>query len=91
MLNRTDPDEMADIPTDIEVREEIDAGPISKEEIRSVIIEMGVRKAPVEDSIIAELLKAFIRTSHRRGRSRERWRSKNSGERPERKRFENLG
>ena len=56
VLNRPDPDRMADLPNDIKVMEEMDAGPISKDKIRSVTIEMDMSKAPGEDSITEKLL-----------------------------------
>ena len=63
VLNRPNPEQVADVISDMEVIEEISAGPITKTEIRSVILSMSAGKAPGIDSITVELLKADITTT----------------------------
>ena len=63
VLNRSNPEQVADVISDMEVKEEIPSGPITKIEIRSAILSMSAGKAPGIDGITVELLKADINTT----------------------------
>ena len=59
VLNRSNPEQVADVISDIEVIEEIQSGPITETEIRSSILSMlsmSAGKAPDIDGITVELL-----------------------------------
>lgn len=54
--NRSKPEQVVDVISDMEVIEEIPLGPITKTEIRSAILSMSAGTAPDIDGIIVELL-----------------------------------
>lgn len=54
--NRSKPEQVVDVISDVEVKEETPLGPITKTEIRSAILSMSAGTAPDIDGIIVELL-----------------------------------
>ena len=63
LLNRANPEQEAEVISEMEVIEEIPSGPITKAEIRSAIMSMKAAKAPGVDCLTVELLKAGITTT----------------------------
>ena len=63
LLNRPNPEQEAEVISEMEVIEEIPSGPITKAEIRSAITSMKAAKAPGVDCLTVELLKADITTT----------------------------
>ena len=63
ILNRPDPDTLADVNTEGVEELDVSSGSISKEEIRSAIKDLKSNKAPGSDNITAEILKADVETT----------------------------
>ena len=63
VLNRPDPETVAEVVDDSDINEEIEEGPVTKLEIKNAIKDMKNGKAAGIDNITVEIMKADIDTT----------------------------